>query len=69
MNQLRNVFKIVGAAHSLVHLVRCVLAVAALAAIGLAEHTHLEALTVLLLAVRFLALAPVDVPRRGCSAP
>ena len=40
----------------------CVFAVAALTPIWLAEHAHLEALAVLLLAVWLLAPTPVDVP-------
>lgn len=64
MDVLGNVPDDVGAAHSLLNLCLGVLAVAALTAVRLAQNTHLKALAVLLLAVWFLAFAPIDVARR-----
>ena len=48
--------------HSSLDLCLSILAVAALASLRIAEHTHLEALAILLLTVGFLAPASCDVP-------
>lgn len=57
--------------HTPLHFCFRVLAVDALAALRIAQHTHLEALAVLLLTIRFLASATRDVPgvdiRQPCA--
>lgn len=63
MNEFCELVEEVVIVHSALHFVFGILAVDALAPVGLAEDAHLEAFAILLLAVRLLASASVDVPR------
>lgn len=62
MNKFCKFIKEVVIVHAALNFILGIFAVNALAAIGLAQNAHLEAFTILLLAVRLLASATVDVP-------